>query len=310
MSDPSRIVFAGTPEFSVPPLRSLLENGYQVVAVYTQPDRPAGRGRKLAVSPVKQVALETGLPVLQPGSLKEREAQQRLAALAPDLMVVVAYGLLLPQRVLDTPRLGCINIHASLLPRWRGAAPIQRALLAGDTETGITIMQMEAGLDTGPMIHKCSCPISAEDTGQSLHDRLASLGAAALLESLPGILAGNPPQAPQDDADACYAKKVTKEEALLDWTLPALHLGRMVRAFNPWPVAHTRFAGVTLRVWEAEALSGAGTPGRVLGAGREGIDVGTGAGVLRIKRLQMPGKRPVNAAEFSNAHHPLGSRLG
>jgi methionyl-tRNA formyltransferase len=307
--DSLRIVFAGTPEFSVAPLQALLGDGREVVAVYTQPDRPAGRGRKLTPSPVKQLALARGIPVHQPASLKPAAAQQALAELAPDLMVVVAYGLLLPRAVLDTPRLGCVNIHASLLPRWRGAAPIQRAILAGDAETGITIMQMEAGLDTGPMLHVLRCAIGPQETGGSLHDRLAPLGARALLEALPAIADGTAVGTPQDDTASTYAHKLSKAEALIDWRLPAAELERLVRAFDPWPVAQTRYRGQPLRVWGARALPGSGVPGRVLASGRDGIDVACGDGLLRLTRLQLPGKRAMAAAEVLNAHDFEGAIL-
>jgi methionyl-tRNA formyltransferase len=310
MSRPLRIVFAGTPDFSVPPLRALLATGHAVVAAYTQPDRPAGRGRKLSASPVKQLALEHGVPVLQPVNFKAAADVDALEALHADLMVVVAYGLLLPQRVLDAPRLGCVNIHASLLPRWRGAAPIQRAILAGDAETGITIMQMEAGLDTGPMLHVRSLAIAPDETGGSLHDRLSVLGAEALLEILPRIADGTAEPRRQDDALATYARKLLKDEARVDWSRPAVEIERQVRAFNPWPIAETRHAGEPLRIWQARAMPGAGAPGAVLATGREGIDVGTGEGILRILSLQLPGKRPTEARDFLNAHDLGGTVLG
>ena len=310
MNPPLRIIFAGTPDFSVPPLKALLGSGHDVVAVYTQPDRPAGRGRKLTASPVKRVAVEHGIPVFQPQSLKGGPEQAELAALAADLMVVVAYGLLLPRAVLDAPRLGCVNIHASLLPRWRGAAPIQRAILAGDAQSGITIMQMEAGLDTGPMILKLSCPIGPEETGGSLHDRLAPLGASALLQALPLIQSGHAVPEIQDEGLATYARKLSKEEAAIDWRRPTSEIERMVRAFDPWPVAQTLYAGKVMRVWSARAAAGAGEPGRVVGIGRDGIDVATGDGLLRIARLQLPGKRALSAADFLNAQDPLGALLG
>ncbi len=310
MPTPLRIVFAGTPDFSVPPLAALLAAGHQVTAVYTQPDRPAGRGRKLTASPVKQLALEHGLPVYQPISLKGAAEQAQLAALDADLMVVVAYGLILPQAVLDAPRLGCINIHASLLPRWRGAAPIQRAIAAGDEQTGVTIMQMEAGLDTGPMLHTLACPIAAEDTGGTLHDKLAAMGAQALMEALPGIAAGTALPQPQDDALATYARKLSKDEAQIDWSLAAAELARRVRAFTPWPVAQTTLDGRTVRIWAAGAVTGEGRPGQVLAGDHDGIDVATGAGALRITRLQMPGKRPTEAADFLNAHRLDGVFFG
>lgn len=306
------IVFAGTPDFAVPTLDHLIDTGRRPVAVYTQPDRPAGRGRQPRPSPVKQRAEQAGISVLQPASLRTPEAQAELAALAPDLLVVVAYGLILPQAVLDIPRLGCVNVHASLLPRWRGAAPIQRALLAGDATTGVTIMQMEAGLDTGPMLARREIPIGPQDTAGDLHDRLAVLGAELLVEVLPDIAIGRLTPAPQDDAAATYADKLRKDEAPLDWQLPATALARQVRAFNPWPVAEARLAGRTLRIWQAEALPepAAAAPGEIVAVGRQGIDVATAEGILRLIRLQAPGGRPLSATEFLNGH-PLrpGDRL-
>ncbi|OQX32137.1 MAG: methionyl-tRNA formyltransferase [Candidatus Sedimenticola endophacoides] len=311
MGDRLRIIFAGTPDFSVPPLRALLASPHQVVAVYTQPDRPAGRGRKLAPGPVKQTALEGGVAVFQPRNFRDEADLARLEAHRADLMVVVAYGLILPQRVLDAPRLGCINIHASLLPRWRGAAPIQRAIQAGDAASGITIMRMELGLDTGPMLLKRVCPIAPEETGGSLHDKLSLLGAEALMEALPGIAAGGIGAQPQDDAQANYARKLEKAESRIDWRQGAREIERQVRAFNPWPVAQADLDGQPLRIWEAVALEGAQeTPGRVLDESRRGIDVATGDGVLRITRLQMPGKRAVAAADFLNANTLSGVVLG
>ena len=307
-----RIIFAGTPEFAVPSLRALLDSPHRVVCVYTQPDRPAGRGRKLTPSPIKELALAQGIEVRQPLSLKGEAEVAALAALQPDLMVVVAYGLLLPRGVLEVPRLGCINVHASLLPRWRGAAPIQRAIEAGGRETGVTIMQMEAGLDTGPMYLAKAIPIGAEDTGGLLHDLLAELGASALLEALPGIAEGTLRPRPQDDALATYASKLSKEEALIDWTRPTAELARRVRAFNPWPIAQTRWGDGVLRIWAAQALAGGDTApaGQVLGASKSGIDVQTGEGILRIAILQAPGKRPMSAAEFLNAHKVEGAVFG
>ncbi len=305
-----RIVYAGTPEFAATALQAIIHAGHEVVAVYTQPDRPAGRGRKMTPSPVKVLAEAHGLPVLQPASLKQRSEQERLAEFRPDLMVVAAYGLLLPKAVLETPRLGCINIHASLLPRWRGAAPIQRAILAGDAETGITIMQMDEGLDTGDMLYRIATPIHAEDTAQSLHDRLAVLGADAVLTALEGLRAGALEGEPQDNACATYARKLEKSEGTIDWTQPAMQIWRQVRAFHPWPVAQTRFEGQVLRIWSALPVEGLGAPGRVLRACRDGIDVGTGEGILRLTQVQMPGKRPMPAADFLNARDPVGATLG
>ncbi|WP_313328242.1 methionyl-tRNA formyltransferase [Stutzerimonas balearica] len=296
-----RIVFAGTPEFAAQHLEALLQAGYQVVAVYTQPDRPAGRGQKLMPSPVKQLALQHGLPVMQPATLRDAEAQHALAALQPDLMVVVAYGLILPQAVLDTPRLGCINSHASLLPRWRGAAPIQRAIEAGDSESGVTVMQMEAGLDTGPMLLKVSTPIGPSDTGGSLHDRLAALGAQAVVEAVARLQAGSLPGERQDDTLATYAHKLSKDEARLDWQRPAAELERLVRAFNPWPICHSSLAGDVLKVHAARLVPGQGEPGRILAVGKDGLTVACGTGALQLTRLQLPGGKPLDFADLYNS---------
>lgn len=306
MSQPLRIVFAGTPEFAAVHLQALLDAGLAPVAVYTQPDRPAGRGQKLMASPVKQLAVARGIPVHQPATLRDAAAQAELAALVPDLLVVVAYGLILPQAVLDIPKLGCINSHASLLPRWRGAAPIQRAVQAGDAESGVTVMQMEAGLDTGPMLLKVTTPIAADDTGGSLHDRLATLGAAAVVEAIPQLAAGTLHGEVQDDALATYAHKLNKDEARLDWSRPAAELERLVRAFNPWPVCHTSLGAAALKVYAAELVEegqgeGQGAPGTILAASRDGLTVTCGAGALRLTRLQLPGGKPLDFADLYNS---------
>lgn len=296
-----RIVFAGTPEFAAAHLQALLQAGLNVVAVYSQPDRPAGRGHKLTPSAVKQLALQHGLPVHQPQSLRTAEAQAELAALQPDLLVVVAYGLILPQAVLDIPRLGCINSHASLLPRWRGAAPIQRAIEAGDAETGVTVMRMEAGLDTGPMLLKSRTPISAGDTGGSLHDRLAGLGPQAVLEAIDGLAAGTLQGEVQDDSLATYAHKLDKTDARIDWSRPAHELANMIRAFNPWPLAHARWQEQPLKVWAAEVEAGRGQPGEILDCSKQGLLVACGEKALRLTRLQLPGGKPLAFADLYNA---------
>jgi methionyl-tRNA formyltransferase len=306
------IVFAGTPEFSVPALDALVASDHQVVAVYTQPDRPAGRGQKLTMSAVKQAALRHGLRVEQPSTLRSPESVERLQSLQPDLMVVVAYGLILPPSVLNIPRLGCVNIHASLLPRWRGAAPIHRAIQAGDSQTGITIMRMEAGLDTGPMLLEVSEPIRPDDTTASLHDRLAVRGAEALLAALPGIATGSLTARAQPLEGVTYAAKIAKEEAHIDWRHSARDIERQIRAFNPWPVAETRLNGVQLRVWSAEATSEttAAPPGTVIGADDRGVRIATGAGVLLVTRLQLSGRKPTSAGEFIRSQMLDGVVLG
>jgi methionyl-tRNA formyltransferase len=311
MMKPLRLVFAGTPEFSVPPLELLLDGPDGVLAVYTQPDRPAGRGRQLQPSPVKQRALAAGVEVRQPVDFKSVGERERLAALQPDLLIVVAYGLILPQKVLDIPRLGCWNLHASLLPRWRGAAPIQRALEAGDAETGVGLMQMERGLDTGPVLLERRTPIAPDDTGGSLHDRLARVGADVLQEGLMRLRAGEPLIAQAQPAEGvCYAHKLDKSEARLDFSLPAVRLERRIRAFNPWPVCDCELAGERLRVHAAEALPGqAGAPyGRVLAASAAGIDIACGEGILRLTRVQREGGRDQPVAAYLNARRtPLAS---
>ncbi|TWC39611.1 methionyl-tRNA formyltransferase [Pseudomonas sp. SJZ079] len=301
MTEALRIVFAGTPEFAAEHLRALLDTPHQVIAVYSQPDRPAGRGQKLMPSPVKQLAVQHAIPVYQPQSLRDPAAQAELAALKPDLMVVVAYGLILPQVVLDTPRLGCINSHASLLPRWRGAAPIQRAIEAGDLESGVTVMQMEAGLDTGPMLLKVSTPIDAEDSGGSLHDRLARLGPAAVIEAIAGLAGGTLQGQVQDDSLATYAHKLNKEEARIDWSRPAIELQRLIRAFNPWPICHSTLHAAPLKVLGAQLGEGQGQPGQILSASKEGLSVACGVGALRLTRLQLPGGKALAFADLYNS---------
>lgn len=312
MSEKLKIIFAGTPEFSVVPLQALIDSEHEVIAVYTQPDRPAGRGRNLKPGPVKQAAVDHGIPVFQPVNFKDETDLSALEALKADLMIVVAYGLILPQRVLDAPRYGCLNIHASLLPRWRGAAPIQRAIQAGDKETGITIMQMEAGLDTGPMLYKEVITIGETETGGQLHDRLAPLGAHALMKTLDLLVSGQLKPEIQDDALANYAHKLEKTEAQIDWSRPASELERMVRAFNPWPVAYTSLNDKTLRIWQAacQAQQVEGSAGAVMATSAMGIDVSTGEGVLRISELQPQGKRAMLARDFLNAHDLTGQCFG
>ena len=313
MTEPLRIVFAGTPEFAAEHLKALLDSPYEIVAVYTQPDRPAGRGQKLMPSPVKQLALEHHIPVMQPPTLRVPEAQAELAALKPDLLVVVAYGLILPQVVLDIPRLGCINSHASLLPRWRGAAPIQRAIEAGDSESGVTVMRMEAGLDTGPMLLKSVTPISADDTGGSLHDRLAKLGPPAVIEAIAGLAAGTLQGEVQDDSLATYAHKLNKDEARIDWNRPAVELERVIRAFNPWPICHSTLNGEALKVLAATLADAQGEPGQIIAASKDGLIVGCGAGALCLTRLQLPGGKALNFSDFFNSRREkfaVGTVLG
>jgi methionyl-tRNA formyltransferase len=295
----TRIVFAGTPDFALASLAALVEAGRSPVAVLTQPDRPAGRGKKLTASPVKRYAKEHGIPVLQPETLRDEQAQAALAALAPDVLIVAAYGLILPQAVLDIPRHGCLNVHASILPRWRGAAPIQAAILAGDAQTGISLMAMTAGLDCGPVFHTEELDIGPDETAGELHDRLAGLGGEALVAHLDAILAGDLEAVPQDDSKATYAPKIDKQDARIDWTLPADEAARRIRAYNPFPGAFC-FAGDTrIKVWRASAAPGSGAPGTILQCDREAILVACGDGVLRLAELQLPGKRRVVAHEFA-----------
>jgi len=308
-----RIAFAGTPQFALPALRALLASRHRVVGVLTQPDRPAGRGQQLRASPIKLLANEHGLETSQPVTLKTPEGRAQLARWAPDLLVVVAYGLLLPESALSLPRLGCVNIHGSLLPRWRGAAPIQRAILAGDAETGVTIMQLDAGLDTGPMLLERRRPIHSHDTAADLHDALAELGAAALAEAIDGIAAGTLAARPQPAAGATYAPKIDKAEALLDWNASVVEIDRRVRAFNPWPMAETSFAGEQLRVLRARIAdqpASDAVPGTLLGIAEDGLRVACGEGVLAVRDLQRAGKRPISARDFANAVRLDGLRFG
>ena len=315
-----RLGFAGTPEFAVPALEAL-EHACRLHAVFTQPDRPAGRGQSLHASPVKILAAERGIPVYQPVSFKSAEALERLRGLELDALIVVAYGLILPPAALQCPKLGCINIHASLLPRWRGAAPIQRALLAGDSKTGVTIMRMEAALDTGPTLASREMDIGARDTAKTLHDRLAGLGAGLIVEVLKELSQGSIREVPQPSDGVTYAQKIDKAEALIDWRQDAAQIWRHVRAFNPWPVAETRLNGVQLRIWDAEVrdadardaqvLTAApqAPPGTVLAAAHDGIDVACGRGVLRILRLQLPGRKALNPREFLTGQRLDGMRF-
>ncbi len=306
-----KIIFAGTPEFAAEHLKALIGSRHKIIAVYSQPDRPAGRGKKLTASPVKEVALVNDISVYQPLNFKSDEAKAELAALSADLMVVVAYGLILPKAVLETPRLGCINVHASILPRWRGAAPIQRAIEAGDSETGVTIMQMDVGLDTGDMLIKAFCPILATDTGGILHDRLLTIGTPALLEALDQIQSGQIIPTKQDDSLSNYALKLNKEEAALNWHLPAIELERKVRAFNPFPVAHTKPAGTgddaRIRVWMAKAIdkTSATQLGSITQITTEGLWIACAQGQLILEQLQLPGKKVMNVAEILRGHPNL-----
>jgi len=306
-----RVVYAGTPDFAVPALAALIDAGYQVPAVYTQPDRRSGRGRKVQFSPVKELALAHDLALEQPESLKDEQQQQILKNYKPDLMVVAAYGQILPESVLQTPRYGCFNIHGSLLPRWRGAAPIQRAIEHGDKKSGVTIMQMDKGLDTGDMLHKAECEIGDNTTAAELHDTLASLGTTALMHTL-SLLHNDSlqPQA-QNDAESCYAAKIEKAEAKIDWQQSAIELHRKVCAFNPWPVMQTQLQSELVRIWESSVVVGPqASPGEVVST--DGVlDVATGDGVLRIHKLQPPGKKAMAVGDFLNSRDiAVGVQLG
>jgi len=310
MSD-TRVLFAGTPEFALASLQALTDAGIAPVAVLTQPDRPAGRGKRVTASPVKQFALERGIDVLQPTTLKDPEAVEGIAAFDPDVLVVAAYGLILPQAVLDVPAKGCINVHASLLPRWRGAAPIQAAILAGDTETGVSLMAMTAGLDCGPVYVEEAVAIGPEQTAGELHDRLAALGGDLLVRHFDAIVSGALEAVEQDETAATYAGKISRQDARLDWQRPAEELHRQVRAYNPVPGAFFLLDDMPIKCWRAAVAAGAAgsAPGEVLSAGRDGIVVACGSDALRLDRLQRPGKRPVNAGEFAGVVPLAGRRL-
>ncbi|MGL9769703.1 MAG: methionyl-tRNA formyltransferase [Sodalis sp. (in: enterobacteria)] len=304
MSDSLRIIFAGTPDFAARHLDALIEDKKQVIGVFTQPDRPAGRGNRLIPSPVKQSAERHDLPIFQPASLHKTEEQKSIADLNADIMVVVAYGLILPKAVLALPRLGCINVHGSLLPRWRGAAPIQRALLAGDQHTGVTIMQMDAGIDTGPIVHKAICTIQSDDTSASLHDKLAKIGSNALLYTLTQIAAGSTVAEPQNNALATYADKLRKEEARLDWHLSAAQLERCIRAFNPCPISYLLLAEQPIKVWAANVYDrqiSSHEPGSILAINKAGILIATGEGILMLTQLQPAGRKAMSFQDFLNS---------
>jgi methionyl-tRNA formyltransferase len=314
VSDSLRIIFAGTPDFAARHLDALLSSEHQIVGVFTQPDRPAGRGNKLTPSPVKVLAEQHQLPVFQPKSLRPEENQRLVVDLNADVMVVVAYGLILPQAVLDMPRLGCINVHGSLLPRWRGAAPIQRSLWAGDSETGVTIMQMDAGLDTGDMMHKIACPIESSDTSASLYGKLAQLGPQGMLTTLRQMADGSATREVQDEALVTYAEKLSKEEARLDWNLSAAQLERCIRAFNPWPISYFTIDDQPVKVWQASVLaqSANAEPGTVVHADKQGIQVATADGILNLIQLQPAGKKPMSAQDLLNSRREWftpGNRL-
>ncbi|HSN22643.1 MAG TPA: methionyl-tRNA formyltransferase [Methylomicrobium sp.] len=305
-----RIIFAGTPEFAVPTLKMLLASPHEVCAVYTQPDRPAGRGRKMQPSPIKETAETAGIPVLQPESFKSPEATSQLAAYAADLMIVVAYGMILPQTVLEIPRFGCLNIHASLLPRWRGAAPIQRALMAGDRETGVTIMRIVRKLDAGDMLHKEVLTIEPMDTAGELHDKLAILGPIGLAKVLTQVENGTVHAEPQDETRVTYAAKLEKSEARLEWTKSAVDIDRQIRGLNPWPVAQTSYKGEILRIWRAQLIDdqSCARPGLVSVMNKQ-LEVATGAGRIRLLEVQLPGGKRMPAEAFLNAHDIHGSLL-
>ncbi|HEX4025559.1 MAG TPA: methionyl-tRNA formyltransferase [Steroidobacteraceae bacterium] len=315
-----RIAFAGTPQFALPALQALARSPHQLVGVLTQPDRPAGRGRAVQPGPVKQLAEQLALPVSQPARLATEEQRAQLRSWAPELLVVVAYGLILPAEVLALPPLGCVNVHASLLPRWRGAAPIQHAILAGDEASGVSIMQMRAGLDAGPVLATRSVPIGATVTAADLSARLAQLGAELLLGTLEAVQAGRARAHEQSEQDVTFAPKIDKQQAHIDWSQDAQRIARQVRAFNPWPVAQTTWRGTQLRIWEARAVqdplvapdpdAAAAAPGTVLAVKEDQLHVGCGRGVLAVTKLQLAGRRVLGAREFAGGAAPLGERLG
>lgn len=300
MTQPLRIIFAGTPDFAARHLQALIDSEHQIVGVYSQPDRPAGRGKKLKASEVKALALEHDLPVFQPQSLKTDEALEELSSLNADIMIVVAYGLILPKAILDAPRLGCLNVHGSILPRWRGAAPIQRAIWAGDQQTGVTIMQMDEGLDTGDMLHISRCPIDSTETSASLYAKLAELGPDALIDTINRLANGDITPEPQNDADANYAKKLSKDEANIDWSMDAEQIERNIRAFNPWPVCFTQMRGNTVKIYQANVVEQSGAAGTVLASDKNGIVVACGKHALSISELQPQGKKPMAINNFLN----------
>lgn len=306
-----RTVFMGTPDFALDTMRGLIEAGLQMVAVYTQPDRPKGRGKKLTPPPVKELALQHNIPVYQPQKLRDPVAVEELRALAPDLIVVVAYGQILPQSVLDIPQYGCINVHASLLPKYRGAAPLNKVIVDGETETGVTTMLMDIGLDTGDMLIKRTLAIGPDETAGQLHDRMAPLGREAMEETLRQLCAGTLQPEKQDDAETCYASMMKKEDGLIDWSLPAGQIHNLVRGLDPWPAAYTSLGGETLKISKTRVETGSGEAGSIVSADEHGVRVACGEGVLEIGELQLPGKRKMLAADFLRGHSlPAGSQLG
>ncbi|WP_165743941.1 methionyl-tRNA formyltransferase [Pseudoalteromonas sp. Z9A6] len=300
MTQPLRIIFAGTPDFAARHLQALIQSEHKIVGVYSQPDRPAGRGKKLKASEVKELALEHNLPVFQPQSLKNDEALAELTSLNADIIIVVAYGLILPKAILEAPRLGCLNVHGSILPRWRGAAPIQRAIWAGDEQTGVTIMQMDEGLDTGDMLHISRCPISTTETSASLYTKLAELGPDALIETINKLANGEITPEPQNDELANYAKKLSKEEADIDWSMSALQIERNIRSFNPWPMCFTQMGGQTVKIHQAQVMLQSGDPGQILSSDKNGVVVACGEHALCITQLQPQGKKPMAINDFLN----------